>query len=690
MKNLLFKILISIIILISINSCNLFKDPLEPENNSYKIEFGAFTQVGSSSISPTGGTLVVKNGSSIDGLTITVPSKGLSTTKQFIVSTAELINKEIGENLNPISPVIKIENGGGYADGIIKIKIPIKLPSGHFPMGYFIDQTTNKLEPIPIIDFDETSITLGTRHFSSSTINQSSSIKNMRTKAGESYSNMIISSIAESVLNSQTIISSGFTPGVDDWEFVNFGSYISPGGHCAGQSMTAMWYFYEKKLKGGSPLFHQYDKFNTKTDPTILWQDNPFGYRFASVIQEDFNWTNWVNDMDFRSKYPSIVWKAFAAGMLVTGEPQNVLIRNSAGNGGHAMIVHKINFAEGKLYISDPNYPNNIDPWAKTNTIRTIDYANEAFKPYSTGLSANSLGSISMDQISYFGKTAYIDWEKIGKRWDEVVSKKIGTVSPNNFPEYTLWNNDIKLTEIKDSITVSKDTLKLVALSEQTANWYSNKLQGKKVIGLYIFDENGNQLLKQDGTLKKFILLKSGVNKLGIYVYAWRNNDINKELYIDFKWITINYEKQAKFEYWLKSENTESWGGHFGQIADEESDVYGFPGSWVGNTYVINKILTIEGVSVDVKFTSTFNSDKTIMTSYKLDEKFNFEGESVRSTIEGSNLPKTATTSEYFVYGANGVSTCNYISNVYFNIFIDVEKYGCDDETFIKFRIPKP
>jgi hypothetical protein len=49
--------------------------------------------------------------------------------------------------------------------------------------------------------------------------------------------------------SNQTIISTGFTPGVDDWEFTNFGSYISPGV-IARSSISAMWYYYEKKLKG--------------------------------------------------------------------------------------------------------------------------------------------------------------------------------------------------------------------------------------------------------------------------------------------------------------------------------------------------------------------------------------------------------------------------------------------------------
>ncbi|MBK7303284.1 MAG: hypothetical protein IPI90_08535 [Saprospiraceae bacterium] len=41
---------------------------------------------------------------------------------------------------------------------------------------------------------------------------------------------------------------SGFRPGIDDWEYPNQGSYIDLEGHCAGQSLTAMWYYHIRKL----------------------------------------------------------------------------------------------------------------------------------------------------------------------------------------------------------------------------------------------------------------------------------------------------------------------------------------------------------------------------------------------------------------------------------------------------------
>lgn len=692
MKNSLFKILISITILISMNSCNLFKDPLDPENNNYKLEFGAFTQAGTANIGPTGGTLVVKNGSSIDGLTITVPSKGLSTTRQFIVSTADASASQFGKYLKPLTPIIKVENGGGYANGIIELKVPVKIPAGHFPLAFYVDELNNKLEPVPINTFDANSVTVTTRHFSSSIIAAGTgSLPNFRQKAGTPYANMIISSMAESVINNSNIIASGFKPGTDDWEFINQGSYMAAGGHCAGQNMAAMWYYFEKKPSEGK-LFN---KFNTVDK---IQYENNVGYRFCSVIHADLEWDGTVvkifdKIIDKNQSLDKYKWYAIAAAILATGEPQGVGIYIRDGNwsdgtpkyGGHDLICYQVDVKSGKLYISDPNTPGKG---------QAISMQNDKFDTYVASYKGGQQG-VLFPYVTYYAKTAYIDWEKIGKRWSEVISKKIGSVAPNKFPEYTLWNNDLKLTEVKDSISVSKDTLRLVALSEQTENWYSNKLNGKKAIGLYIYDENGNQLLKQDGSHKKFILLKSGVTKLGIYVYAWRNNNGNDELYIDFKCIKVNYEKNASFEYWLAAAEKDKIIYHFGSYYDpqdpEDRPFFGYGGTWSGNTFKVDKKITVQEYDVLIKLTAVANANKTVINSFNVEIKAQSGTEKLALTsVDGKNLPLARSDNEYLYFEANGVSTCQYFTRVDFNFWGTVDKWSCDETSFVRFKIPKP
>jgi hypothetical protein len=534
-------------LIILASSCSLLdKENETPESTQQltSIEIGSTFEVATATIPTSGGIIkVVQTGTPLDDLEISIPASAFPANQTFKVSYSEIVSHKLGKYFNPISPLISITYDGGYSASPMQITIPIKLPEGHFAMAFYLDETTGKLEGLPVLKLSSNSITVNTRHFMSGSglSGESSSLKSA-SALPKSMANMIVSSFAESELAKQTIINSGFSVGKDDWEFINFGSYLAPGGHCAGQSMTSMWYYYEKKLNAGANLFHRFDQLNVQTNPSFIWQDNPLGYRFASTIQQDFNFDGWITGLNLQSYIPGIVFKSFAAAILVTGEPQFVLINNSAGQGGHAMIVYKVNFNEGKLYIADPNYPNNRESKNGNESVRTIDYVGGILKPYETGLTAGA-NSTTMDQIGYFGKTAFIDWKQIGKRWDELANNTIGTIAPNTFPAYTLWVKDGAGYELKDGVLMTKDTLRINAICPTAEIFY--KILNQKLVGLTVFDEKG-LIVSKGKEHTPTAVLKPGANKLGIYIYGWRDkhkydngNDI--PLFIDFKWLTINY-----------------------------------------------------------------------------------------------------------------------------------------------------
>ena len=688
-RNLSF--LTFLLLLFFVSGCNLFKDSIDPQNNNYNVEFGAFTQAGTSNIGTTGGTLTIKNGSSVDGLTVTVPSKGLTTTRQFIVSTAELVNKEIGKNLTPLSPVIKIENGGGYANGIIEVKIPAKIPSGNFPLAFFVDEISKKLEPIPVVRFDNSSVTIGTRHFSTSTLNASSSSRFGRPKAPTPYANLIISSMAESVINNSNIIASGFKPGTDDWEFINNGSYLATGGHCAGQNMAAMWYYFEKKQTDGK-LFN---KFNTLDK---IQEENSVGYRFCSVIHNDLEWDGKVATMfdkyiDKNQSLDKYKWYAIAGAMLVTGEPQGVGIYIPDGlrqdgtqkYGGHDLICYQVDVKSGKLYISDPNTPGRG---------QSINLNGEKFDSYVASYKGGQQGT-PFPYVTYYAKTAYIDWEKIDKRWSEVLNKKIGTVAPNNFPTYSFWVNDGSGYEIKDSLNTDLDTLRLVTVCQDAELAYSNLFKGKRAIGTKIYDEKGNLLITQDGTHKNFTLLKPGVNKLGVYVYGWKSSaktgNVYDELYIDFKWIKVNYEKQAKFEYWLKGDEGNGHVSHFGAWDEDGEGQYAYGGTWTGNTFKVDKKIIVDGASYNIKITAVANSTKSVLNTFNVEMWIEKGSDKwILTSLDGKNLPLQSSNADYLTFGAKALETCQYFTRVDFTFWGGVKSWSCDETSFVRFKIPKP
>lgn len=536
MKHLVLLLSLSLFIF---NSCNKESNPIEPNANntiSGKISIGEQIEEISTDIGPTGGTVTVSNTESpINGLTITVPRESYDETRTYSISYAEITEHKLGEYFNPISPLITIKNGGGYSDEAFDVKIPISKVDDDFVVGILYDEITGKIEILPTISQDATSITVNTRHFATSTISSGTTL--MKGMDGASLGNLVISSLKESVLSGQGVISSGFTPGIDDWEFPNFGSYISPSGHCAGQSITAMWYFYEKTLKGEQSLFHRFDDINNSVNPSVLWQDNPHGYRFASTIHKELDQSDIMTSLTIQSYIHSVTWKTFIAAMLLTGEPQFVGIM---GDGGHAIIAYKINVTEGKMYIADPNYPNNryIDG---TETIRTITYSNGKFNPYKSYAKVGTQERV-YDKIAFYGKTSFIEWPQIAKRYEELQTEKIGN---DKFPEYELFmksdNNEIGFY---DGIVVDTDTLNIYATSDE-CDGEINGAVGQQHQALRVYDENtGNKITTDlnDGIYS--LLLKPGANTIGLAIFGVKGYGSTRTLeYVDFKWFTVYYQK---------------------------------------------------------------------------------------------------------------------------------------------------
>jgi len=629
-----------------LTSCSDNK-PTEPDDDDNTtpgvISTGEVTQEISEDVGSGGGTVVVSNSESkINGLTITVPANGYGETRNFSISSAPIKNHSLGTNFNPISPMISIKNGGGYSEGPMTIKIPIQKATDEFAVGFFYNEITGEIEILPAIDLDETSITVETRHFALSGISSESNFG--KVNANGIIANLVISSIKESVLSAQTVLSSGFTPGVDDWEFVNYGSYVADGGHCAGQSMTAMWYYYEKKLNGEQGLFHLFDKVNESGSPGLLWQDNPLGYRFASTIQEDFDWDGWVKNVNLQARYPKLTYNTFIAAMLITGEPQFVIIKESATNAGHAMIIYKINVTEGKLYVADPNYPNNrgIDG---NISVRTIPYSNEKLGPYPSFQKVGDPGTI-YDQIAIFGKTANIEWSKITDRYKEFEAETIGS---DRFPNYSLTTITSTGTEpLVDGMTVTEDTLKFYC---RNSNIPASLPGTDKLQKVYIYSDAGAFITQADNNGLTKVKLVSGENKLGVYVCGYKNNISYN--YYDFNWFTIKYQNPNAGDDKILESNRcyvrVRFDGHYKHVDQDgktteidQEDNWGTVvdlaiGSFSGNTFTGSYDKTLGSSNYKGTVVVTLNDDYNLVTSVDWSEDY--------TSFSQNNVDATSTSS---------------------------------------------
>lgn len=532
-----------------LGSCNLIDLQLRLPSKNMKID--QVIEVASQTISSSGGVLVVEDAASpVNGLQLVVPAGSYSTSASFKVSTSIIVGHELGSNFHPITPLILIESDGGYAKDIMEITIPIEISGDEIPLGFYYNELEGTLESIPVKEYTNTSITLLTRHFmGASQFLSEKDLKSQRVPTNDA-SKLVISSISESLINLTPVISSGFKVGTDDWEFTNYGSYIASGGHCAGQNMAAMWYYFEHTLKGEDPLF---GKFSTHDN---LWQDNAVGYRFCSVIHNDLDWDGYVTDLfdkyiDKNQSLDKMKFYTVAGAMLVTGEPQGIGIYRQTGTradgtpkyGGHDLICYQVAPNEGKLFISDPNKPGNG---------QAIYLKNDKFEPYIAKVNGNA-ASNPYPFVTYYAKTAYIEWDKITSRYTELLDSTIGNNAPNIFPPYSIIVKTLKKEDevpLWNGITLSNDTLRCIVECPTATVCYT--IDNRKLIGFNIYDENGQEIQIQENGYQKYVVLKPGLNKLAFYVYAWRENSkydngnyIDK--FIDFKWFNV-YNSKLRIE----------------------------------------------------------------------------------------------------------------------------------------------
>ncbi len=491
--------LFSGVILVSCGS-----NPVDAVSN--KIIAGESRAVVVSTVPPSGGTVVVNvQGDSLNGMELTVPSGAYSDARTFRISAAPIQSHQLGSNCNPVTPLITIENGGGYADEFMTLTIPISVPDNHFAMAFLYDDVTGEMEGLPLVESTRDHVKIFTANFAHSDITAlKRRLASGSASSGPSRSRIFVSSIEKNLLEGAN--ESTFRPGLDDWQFTNYGSYAAPDGHCAGQSLAAMWYHNKKRINGR--LYGRYDNDGTRKTPTI-WQDDVGGYKFCSVLQNDMGWNSLSRKLfsTVQSTIPDVItYYAASYSFLLLHRPQFIGIANDTA--GHAVIGYAI--GDGNIYVADPNYPGDVT--------RRIPYANGKFGTYFSGSNAAQTG-VPFPVIRFFGESALIDYSTIESRWAEVASGEIGN---GQFPEYTVkgMNDAGTFVPLTNGFTIKGNTL----------NFDISSTTSLKIAT--VFDESERVL----PIIKEAVQLPQGMQRVGFYVTN-RTND-----WTGFTWVQVKVE----------------------------------------------------------------------------------------------------------------------------------------------------
>ncbi|QTA81556.1 Uncharacterized protein dnl_38940 [Desulfonema limicola] len=499
-----------------------------PSVNDGKLVLEAQTIIVQQAVASTGGTIQVDSpGSGIDGLTMEIPAGAYSTDKSISISTQKIQSHSAGTAFNPLTPLIHVTGAEDIADEIIRVNIPVTVPENYFAMAFFYDPETQKFEGMPLINQGRDFVTTATRHFSS----------------------FVVSAVNESELKAGMPIDSGFLPGADDFRFANYGSWLTPGGHCAGQSIGAIWYYDQEKGAGEPDLHGNFDN-NSQTPPTPgIWQDDTHAYKFCSIVQYDIDWTDLEGKISqaFQDANPALVWKAFAYSILLTNEPQLegmfTAPDEDGRKSGHAMVIYGVEENDDqdawRLLVADPNYPAKQDRYIYFDETGLLE-------PYSSAANAQDAAAGYGKQytnIYYIGKGALFPWNSVANRFEELEE---GTIGNDIFPECTIVTsipvgNEDRLVEIKDNFLETSQPLIYLYSSVK------NESGEESVAYLSVF-EGRDSTVPIDVDLEKTYpaMLKEGDNWFGFYSKTAVNNYYK---FLDFQWINIYYKPEPTYVF---------------------------------------------------------------------------------------------------------------------------------------------
>jgi len=499
--------------------------PVEEAPFTSKVSVGGEAiELATGAVGPGGGSIAVsKPGDPLDGLRIEVPEGAYNEDVNFEISYREISSAELGVETTVSSPMIHIDNGGVFAEKHVMISIPLDVDEADFAMPFYYDETTGELDGILPIAQEGGEVKAVLRHFSE----------------------LFVITTPKAVLD-RSNISTSFAHGVDSWQFVNHGTFPEPGGHCAGQSLTAM--LYHKRFQD-TGLYGVYDNYNNTLFATPgLDRDDRLGLRLVTAAQRVHVWNNnesiqyWVNLQ--HNWYDELSYYAFAQTMRTTQEPQFVSLEGFGGGNGHAIIVYR-KFKD-RFYVSDPNFP---DP--SENRVIVYNRTTRKFENYFSGATRASSDTI-FSEIEYLDKYSMLSMAAFNQLWAQF---EAGSVGDDIFPKYAIVGQ--ALTKEGNKVPIKKINSayyqvegEFIYLQFVPEGGFSHKV--------IVYEIHEGQLEEVEEVIDQVIALRIKPGKETIYGFTFWGKVGTEYKWIDARWI-----------HFIKSWDT-SWDS--GPLCDEANE----------------------------------------------------------------------------------------------------------------------
>jgi hypothetical protein len=381
-------------------------------------------------IGATGGTISIGGGASLDFPPAALPdNSAVFITEQVLTFISGPGGSGLPIAIRPVS-LIDVNLNGLEPSLPVTMTIPVATGADEVALAGHFDPATGALTPLTLLGADAAGITVAVTRFSS--------VLTFVVPTGP---------LPE-------VVDSGFRPGRDDWQFPNYGSFVTPDGFCFGATASAFWYYSQRQAgNGAAPLYGLYDNDGAGRTPSF-WQDDADGIKLASMVQKDHD-TNWAAGRG-RATYaatnalPATTFAAFRSWIALTGAPQ--LVYATDGDGAHAMIVYR---ASGtRLNVADPNMPGRL------RSIK-FDPSSGALAPYVAGTKVDGT-PLSYDTYAFMAAELLVSGDAMAARWAEFEAGTIGDAAfADPIPGFSHQNDDgsfVDFGPFASTVTVPADT----------------------------------------------------------------------------------------------------------------------------------------------------------------------------------------------------------------------------------------
>lgn len=490
------------------------KDDSKPSDQPTEGKFstGSFIQITDVEIGEGGGVIEWNNTiGSFGGLSIEVPNGAFNRAVRHRLSYADIEKSSFNSLIDPISPLIHIENDEVFSERPILITLKVSVAETDIVGAFYYEEDPGELHGIPIVSRSADEVQIKVWHFST----------------------IVLSKVQRSTIEKVNAFSIPFDLKENYWGFGNILTHLGDGGMCTGMSLGAMYLYGKEEVSDG--FDHAFDNNPKLFQTPDIPDDDALGIKFASMLQKRYsNFMQFTYNREYQEPSPAFWSTAY---YLYYKKRPMIMILSGPDQGDHAVIAIGYTATDsenGTIRIVDPNfYP---------STFRELTLKNNAFEKYYSALNLADLKAGISYEFNVFNLFPFYKF-KFKEVTDIWGLAKSGLASEDyyTYPEIEYFAHDY------DDPDRTKIALKDLLTGEENflpfKNVYFSASGKKEALDIQLFSYSGKESgkLDYDDPLNKSFDLSTGKLFIGLGAWTGHKPDYKQRKWADFKWFVTGF-----------------------------------------------------------------------------------------------------------------------------------------------------